>query len=230
MLLCIIIVEPDMPVGVQLLCMMLGYALGALPTVHILARWTGQDKIRETGLDQMPHKATLQRFWEQREILPVQGVIALLDAIKGFVAVNAGTILGGALTGGESFLAPALTGVFAVLGHNYNLLFRRAKRYGRGLAIVAGVMLAVNVVPVVIFVLCWLTGYVVIRRSVYVAVTTGALATPVLMYNAPEHLSRAFMRVHCEAIGLFTFLVVVLALQVFVRYLEPMRLIFRHDD
>ena len=96
--------------------------------------------------------------------------------------------------------------------------------------VAAGVMLAINIVPAVIFALCWLTGYFVIRRNLYVGVMTGALATPVLMYTAPEPLVRSFMQVRCDAIAPFTFFVFILALQVFVRHLEPIRTMFDVDE
>lgn len=219
-----------MPIGAQLLCMIFGYVIGSFPTAHILARLMGRTQLEESTLDTTPHTATIQRIWEQQKLLQTQALVAFIDTAKGFFAVKIGIMLGTSVGGVDTFIAPALTGFFAVLGHNYNMIFRRAQSYGRGLSVVAGVMLAVNILPAVIFALCWLTGYFVIRRSVYVGVMTGALATPVLMYTAPEQLSRVFMQVRCDAIAPFTFFVFILALQVFVRHLEPIRTMFDQDE
>ncbi|MCU0424733.1 MAG: glycerol-3-phosphate acyltransferase [Candidatus Kapabacteria bacterium] len=219
-----------MPIGVQLLCMIFGYCIGAFPTAFVLARITGRESLEASTLDAEPQTATIQRIWAQQKLLQTQALVAFIDTAKGFFAVKIGMILGASIVGTETFIAPALTGFFAVLGHNYNMIFRRAQQYGRGLSVVAGVMLAVNIVPAVIFTLCWLTGYFVIRRSVYVGIMTGALATPVLMYTAPEQLARAFMQVRCDTIAPFTFFVFILALQVFVRHLEPIRTMFDQDE
>lgn len=219
-----------MPLGVQLLCMALGYLIGSFPTAHLFARAIGRTSLETSDMDATPHNATIQYLWERQKLLRTQLLVALVDAAKGFLAVKVGAILGVSLGGADTFIAPALTGFFAILGHNYNMVFRTVQHYGRGLSLVAGVMLAINIVPVVIFALCWLTGYFVIRRNLYVGIMTGALATPVLMYTAPEQLARSFMQVRCDAIAPFTFFVFILALQVFVRHLEPIRTMFDVDE
>ncbi len=219
-----------MPLGVQLLCMALGYLIGSFPTAYLFARAIGRTSLETSDIDAAPHNATIQYLWERQKLLRTQLLVALIDAAKGFLAVKVGAILGVSLSGVDTFIAPALTGFFAILGHNYNMVFRNVQHYGRGLSLVAGVMLAINIVPAVIFALCWLTGYFVIRRNLYVGVMTGALATPVLMYTAPEPLVRSFMQVRCDAIAPFTFFVFILALQVFVRHLEPIRTMFDVDE
>jgi glycerol-3-phosphate acyltransferase PlsY len=224
------IITLTMPLAVQLLCMALGYALGAFPTAHLLARAIGRTSLETSDLDTTPQNATIQHLWERQKLLRTQLLVAFIDAAKGFLAVKIGMILGASIGGTETFAAPALTGFFAVLGHNYNMIFRHAQQYGRGLSVVAGVMAAINLVPIVIFAACWLTGYLVIRRNLYVGVMTGAIATPVLMYTAPEQLARSFMQVRCDTIAPFTFFVFILALQVFVRHLEPIRTMFDIDE
>jgi glycerol-3-phosphate acyltransferase PlsY len=219
-----------MPLGVQLLCMALGYVIGSFPTAHLFARAIGRTSLETSDVDATPENATINYLWERQKLLRTQLLVALIDAAKGFLAVKVGAILGVSIGGADTFIAPALTGFFAVLGHNYNMIFRNVQHYGRGLSLVAGVMLAVNPLPVILFALCWLTGYFVIRRNLYVGVMAGAIATPVLMYNAPDQLVWTFMQVRCETIPPFTFFVFILALQVFVRHLEPIRTMFDIDE
>ena len=210
--------------------MILGYAIGTFPTAYLFARAIGRTSLGTSNLDAEPNNATISHLWERQKLLRTQALVALIDAAKGFLAVKVGAVLGVSMGGADSFIAPALTGFFAVLGHNYNMIFRFQQQYGRGLSIVAGVMLAINPLPVVVFALCWLTGYFVIRRNLYVGVMAGAIATPILMYNAPEQLARMFMQVRCDTIAPFTFLVFILSLQVFVRHLEPIRTMFDIDE
>jgi glycerol-3-phosphate acyltransferase PlsY len=151
------------------------------------------------------------------------GVItALVDIIKGFAAVRLGVMMNS-----ETFIAPALCGFFAILGHNYNIL--QQMRGGRGLAPAVGVMLGLNPVPLVVFVVCWLTGYGVIRRNIYVGTMAGAIATPILLFNAPDALLTTFMQVPCEKNAMLLTIVFVICVQILVRHLEPIRALFAED-
>jgi hypothetical protein len=82
-----------------------------------------------------------------------------------------------------------------------------------------------------VFLICWLTGYFVIRRNIFVGVVSGAIATPILVYNAPDDFARVFAWIApIESTAPFTFFVFILCMQIFVRHLEPMRALFAGDD
>jgi glycerol-3-phosphate acyltransferase PlsY len=210
-----------MNLGAQLLCMIFGYAIGAFPTALLFARMHGLSSLE----DQSPPitDQPISSLWRTTNRAWVDIVINSIDVAKGFLAVHVGM----AISGG-TFLAPALAGFFAILGHNYNLFVKA--RYGRGLPAMAGVAAAMNPLPIAVFFVCWLTGYFVIRRNYYVGLLTATFATPILMYTAPELLVKTFMRVPLEKVSQFTIFVVLLAVQVFVRHIEPMREVFNSED
>lgn len=206
----------------QFLCIVLGYAIGAFPTAFLFARGLRNHGILEEAAPVLQDQ-TVSALWQSQSREWTKLLIGAIDVAKGFLAVQVGLILVGG-----TFIAPALTGFFAVLGHNYNL-FAKA-RYGRGLPVAAGVMAAINPVPLAIFFVCWLTGFFVIRRNYYVGLLTAIFATPVLIYTAPELLVKTFMRVPLEKVSLFTLFVVMIAVQVFMRHIEPFRAVFNADD
>jgi acyl-phosphate glycerol 3-phosphate acyltransferase len=204
----------------QVLCIILGYAIGAFPTAMLLARTRGVAAFPEQPA--VTSDQPISALWSRTRQDWTTIVTAAIDIAKGFLAVHVGM----ALAGG-TFLAPALTGFFAILGHNYNFFVKA--RYGRGIPVMAGVVAAINPVPLAIFFVCWLTGFFVIRRNYYVGLMTAIFATPILVYTAPELLVRTFMRVPLETISQFTVFVVLLAAQVLVRHIEPLREVFNTE-
>lgn len=206
---------------IQLLCIVLGYAIGTFPTALVFARLHGLSSWEDQPVSTEDQPITA--LWRRTQHQWAHILIGAVDVAKGFLAVQAGMAFGGG-----TFIAPALAGFFAILGHNYNLFVKA--RYGRGLPIVAGVMAAINPVPLAVFMLCWLTGFFVIRKNYYIGLMTAIFATPILLYTAPELLVKTFMRVPLEKVSLFTIFVALLAVQVFVRHIEPMREVFNSGD
>lgn len=231
-----------MILGLQLLCMILGYCVGALPTASLLMKIFGVKELERSGFDENPFVATLEVVRARPSLLRTQILLSALDALKGALAVCVGRALFVAAGGveqtsalqqasGAAFILPALAGFFCVLGHNYNMIFRHAASYGRGLGVAAGVMTLLNPAPTIVFLICWLTGYFVIRRNIFVGVVSGAIATPILVYNAPDDFARVFAWIApIESTAPFTFFVFILCMQIFVRHLEPMRALFAGDD
>jgi glycerol-3-phosphate acyltransferase PlsY len=212
-----------MNIGFQIACIVIGYAIGAFPTAMLFARSIGKTSLAE----ELPptHDLPITDLWKRTNLEWTRILVAIVDVAKGFLAVQVGVIIGANAVSGGMFIAPALAGFFAILGHNYNVFVKA--RFGRGLPIVGGVMAAINPVPVAIFLVCWLTGYFVIRRNYYIGLMTATFATPALLYTAPELLIRTFMRVPLEkSVTPFTLFVALMAVQVFVRHIEPMREVF----
>jgi acyl phosphate:glycerol-3-phosphate acyltransferase len=207
-----------MNLGIQLLCMALGYAIGSFPTAMLVLR--GKEESLRANTD-----GTITSLWRGTNLQAAYIIIIALDVAKGILAVKVGM-----LVQGDTFIAPALAGFFATLGHNYNFIFRNKAEFGRGLPVVLGVMGAVNPVPVLVFVVCALTGYLVVRRNIYMGIFTGCLATPILMYNAPDQIGKTFMLVPCENVSSFKVFVFLLCLQIAVRHFEQFRLLFNDDE
>jgi acyl phosphate:glycerol-3-phosphate acyltransferase len=196
----------------QLACILLGYAFGIIPVARIITRSVAGKDVLEEGSQNagaMNAYRVSQKPW-------VGVLVALLDIGKGFAAVKAAWLLGGA-----DFTLFALAGFFCVFGHCYNVL--QQGRGGRGLAPAAGVALAINPVVLVIFCAMWLTGYLIIRRNVHVGTMVAAIGTFILIFNTPELLLKTFMQVPCAQISQLTLFVTLLCVMIMVRHVEPIR-------
>lgn len=203
-------------VPLQVVCIFAGYVLGSIPIARIITRFvSGKDILAEGS-----RNAGAMNSYRVTDKLWVGVFVALLDGVKGFLAVQLGVIIAD-----YTFLAPALCGFFAIMGHNYSIF--QSGRGGRGLATAAGVFFAINPVPVVIFVVMWLTGYFVIRRNIHVASMAGIIGLAILYYNVPAPLVETFMRVRYEKLSTMTVFVYLVCVMLFVRHLEPIRAILR---
>ncbi len=214
-----------MNILLQILCLLTGYLIGAFPTARLLTSFTSQKNVLTEGSGNAG-AMNAYRVSGQKWV----GVLtAVIDIAKGFLAVRAGVAIGAAL-GTTTFMAPMLCGIFVVLGHNYSIF--QKMRGGRGLAPAAGVMLAANPLPAALFVLMWLTGYFVIRRDVHAASMVAICGVAILMYNVPEPLVQMLMQIPIinEKQSIFTVLVYLILLQLFVRHLEPIRALLGNDD
>jgi glycerol-3-phosphate acyltransferase PlsY len=192
--------------------MAFGYLLGTLPTARLITRWVSAKDVLEAGSGNagaMNSYRVSGKKW-------VGIVVALVDIAKGFVAVKLAVWF---LS--NTFVAAATTGFFCALGHCYNVF--QQGRGGRGLAPAAGVAIAINPVSFVVFCVTWLTGYGVIRRNIHVGTMTAALATPILLFNAPELLIKTFMQVPYETFTQHGMFVLLLCSLIVVRHLEPIR-------
>ncbi|MFQ6058995.1 MAG: glycerol-3-phosphate acyltransferase [Anaerolineae bacterium] len=110
------------------LALMSAYLLGSIPSAYLVARWVAGVDIRTVGDGNVGGK----NVWEQ--VGPIPGVaVALMDVGKGTAAV----MLAQRLALSEP--AILLTGVVAVLGHDFMLFLRF--RGGQGMATMVGVFL-----------------------------------------------------------------------------------------
>jgi glycerol-3-phosphate acyltransferase PlsY len=197
----------------------IGYLLGCLPHAYWLVRWTTGLDIRQCGTGNVGAANAYEvtgRLW-------VGVLVALLDMFKGYAAVQ----LAGLLFAGD-FRMLATAAVMVVVGHNYNIFLRWAG--GRGLAPAAGTLLAISWLPLLLWLLLWLTGYAAIRRNVHVGNVTGTIATPILIATAPEPLVRLLLQVPCPSMTHHTLFVLLLAVPIFLRHLQPIRDLFRQDS
>lgn len=207
----------------QLACIALGYLIGSIPTARLITRFVvGKDVLVEGSgnAGAMNSYRVSGKRW-------VGALVAAVDIAKGFCAVQAGMLVASSAHV-QTFVLPAVAGFFCVFGHCYNLW--QSGRGGRGLAPAAGVVLAINPVNLVVFCVMWLTGYVVIRRNIYVGTMAGAIGTPILMFNAPDTLLQAFMRVPCEKLSLHTVFIFLLCSVIVVRHAEPIRQLLNADE
>ena len=144
--------------------------------------------------------------------------VALLDFAKGW-----GVCYGiHAMGADEHTMAYGAVGV--VLGHCFNVFFRL--RGGRGLATAAGVGMAVNPLPLVLWLLMYGTGYFVIRKDIHVGSVAGTLGLLILTYTVPPALLSMTMLVKPFDPLLLKGVVYMMCIIIFLRHIEPMRQMF----
>lgn len=196
-----------------------GYLLGCLPNAYWLVRWrTGRD-IRYCGTGSVG----AANAYEATGKLWIGITVALLDMLKGYVAVQLAQAMPG-----TSFPTMAAAATMAVVGHTYNAFLGWAG--GRGLAPAAGILLAVSWLPLLLWCLLWLTGYGAIRRNVHVGNMTATIGTPILIATAPEPLVRLLLQQAVPTMTQHTLFVLTLAIPIFLRHLQPIRELFRTDS
>lgn len=176
------------------LCPLLAFLLGSIPFGLIIAKAKGIN-IREHGSGNIGATNVLRVVGKKYGI-----ICLLLDALKGFIpvviAINLIRITGHhpqlafdfaipwslELPTGKAFtgqLFHILTGLAAVLGHNYSPWV--AFRGGKGIATSAGVFLALMPAGVALLAIIWLLVFL-ISRYVSVASMVAAAALPLVSY------------------------------------------------
>ena len=151
----------------ELLIPMLGYFLGAIPFGYILVKATTGGDIREAGSGNI---GATNVFRKSRT---VGAVTFLLDAGKGYFAVEAAGWLGGDIRW------QAAAAVAAILGHVFTVFLRF--KGGKGVATALGVLLALNLWLGLACLATWLLVALVFRLS-SLAALLAALATPVYAF------------------------------------------------
>lgn len=195
-----------------LLPMVLGYIFGAIPFGFLLLKKMAQKDIRNEGSGNVGAMNAYEVSGRRR----IGILVGVLDVLKGAAAVCIAVVVWGG-----DFVPVGVTAFFVVIGHNYNVFLRF--RGGRGLAPAAGVMAAINPLPVFLFGLMWLTGYYIIRRNVHVANVTGVIGAAMLMFNVPELLLENMSVVHSETPLQIRLLALMICVQILVRHIGPIR-------
>lgn len=197
------------------LCAIIAYFLGCIPNSWLVVRLAAGKDIRAEGTGNMGAMNSYDvsgKKW-------VGIVVTILDALKGFAAVKIALLLG------ADFFGVAMAGVFVVFGHCFNIFFKF--HGGRGLASGVGVSLALNPLPMILWLLMYLTGYIIIRRDVHVGSISGILGLALLLYTTPAMLLEKTMLVPNVNLFQFKAMVWLICLIFFIRHIEPMRELFR---
>jgi len=153
-------------IGLPLLCLLLGYALGAIPFGLLLTRAAGLGDVREIGSGSIGATNVLRTG---RKGLAASTV--LLDAGKGAAAVlSAGWLWP------DQPQFPAIAAIGALLGHLYPVWLRF--KGGKGVATLIGIVAALSWQCALIFAAIWLTVLALSRYS-SLSGMTAAVAAPV---------------------------------------------------
>jgi len=130
---------------IYLISIIVSYLFGAIPFSYFIVKiFTGKDlRIEGSG-----NLGTLNSYEVSRKKW-IGVFVLILDLFKGLLAIYAID----RFSNSNSF-AIFLSGIFIVIGHNWNIFLKF--RGGRGLAPSAGISIALNFIPVIIWLLIWL--------------------------------------------------------------------------
>lgn len=202
----------------DILATVCGYVLGSIPTAWLVVRATAGKDLRYEGSTNIgarnAYEVTGKRW--------VGVLITLGDVGKAIAAVSIARSLC------SDFLGVASSAVSVVVGHNWSIFLRG--RGGRGLAPAAGIALAINLLPLLLWLLMFATGYYAIRRHVHVGNVAGTLGTAILIVNTPGALLHATALSEPFHVVEFKIAMVIICLAILVRHLEPIRLLLQQWD
>lgn len=121
------------------------YLIGAIPFSYLIVKYISKKDLRAEGSGNL---GTLNSYEVTNNKWIAVSVLGL-DIIKGAMA-----ILLAYKIYNTNPIAVLLSGIFVVVGHNWNVLLKF--RGGRGLATAAGVSFITNFVPLLIWLISWL--------------------------------------------------------------------------
>jgi acyl phosphate:glycerol-3-phosphate acyltransferase len=153
-------------VGLPVLCLLLGYALGGVPFGLLLTRAAGLGDVRDIGSGNIGATNVLRTGRKG-----LAAATLLLDAGKGAAAV----LLAGLLWPDQPQF-PGIAAIGALLGHLYPAWLRF--RGGKGVATFMGIVAALSWLCVLIVAAIWLTTFALTRYS-SLAGMIAAIAAPV---------------------------------------------------
>jgi acyl phosphate:glycerol-3-phosphate acyltransferase len=152
--------------GLPLLCLLLGYALGAIPFGLLLTRAAGLGDVRDIGSGNIGATNVLRTGRKG-----LAAATLLLDAAKGAAAV-----LLAAWIWPDQPQFPGMAAIGAFLGHLYPVWLRF--KGGKGVAILVGIVAALNWPCGLAVAAIWLIAFALTRYS-SVAGMVAAVAAPV---------------------------------------------------
>lgn len=193
----------------------IGYLLGSIAFSKIIVKYT-------TGLDltvEGSKNAGAMNSFETTGKKWIGIIVFILDAFKGYIACMIVYYMFPHSKDMMTLLSYA--GVFAVIGHNFNLWLRM--KGGRGLATAVGVLLFVNPLAIVLWGILWLISYYGVRKNVHVANALATLSVPLMVYTTPSKLVEITTIVAYDDATRYLQLVAMLAFVIFLKHIDPLQ-------
>lgn len=193
----------------------IGYLLGSIAFSKIVVKQaTGLDLSvegsRNTGA--MNSYETTGKKW-------IGILVFFLDFLKGYAACMIVYMLYPESNDMMTLLSYA--GVFAVIGHNFNLWLRM--KGGRGLATAVGVLMFINPIAVFQWGIVWIISYYGVRKNIHVANALATIGAPIMVLISPDKLIEITTLVAFEDATRYFQLVTMLAIVIALKHIEPIK-------
>ena len=150
-----------------------GYLLGSIPTAYILVHWKHRSDIRVQGSGNVGALNT----WESTGSTSLASGVLIIDLLKGLCAVF---ITNQWIDG--SYWILGLSGMSAVLGHNYSVWIGFGG--GRGLATAAGALLPLSWSLLALWGVLWLASKKLFR-DIHLANSIALILAPIIVWIWP---------------------------------------------
>lgn len=208
------------------------YMVGTLsPSRYLLQRrglmhdTTSTEQISDVVGGDIPHEKDKVMdcitVFERTSSLSLALVVGIIDCVKGLLVI----LLVMQLT---SSIQTQLFSVWAVVfGHCFNIVSRQVG--ARGLTTALGAMMVVHPLPIILWIMMYITGYGVIRRLHAVGAMSAIIGTPILLYAAPDKLFDIIPHIANITPGQVKGIVFAISLLCFIRFLKPIQEIFRTE-
>lgn len=188
------------------------YVIGSFPTAWVVRRMMAGTDIRKEGTGNVGAR----NLYDVSQSKAAGIGVMLFDMLKG-----AAVIMAVQHFHGETFAATGWAAVGVVLGHNYSIFL--GFDGGRGLATATGALTAMNPLPLVFWILGYLTGNYAIRKQVHIASMSGILATAILAWSTTNSVLTTTMFVSCEDVTEFRIAVTGVCFVLFLRHVGAVR-------
>ena len=175
--------------ALTVLCIIIGYFLGTIPTGYLVAKLRGVD-IQKVGSGNIGATNVLRALGTLPAI-----VVVILDPLKGAVAALIPILIG------ASSWTIVLAGLAAVLGNNFNVLLRL--RGGKGIATSIGVYLVIDPFTAL---LCLVLGVatILVSRMVSLGSLVGMFSLPLFVLAGGNFLMpHLFLALALTALAVF---------------------------
>jgi glycerol-3-phosphate acyltransferase PlsY len=192
-----------------LICVIIGYALGSIPTAYLVVRKTKGIDITNTGTGNV---GAMNSF-EITDSKIIGLLVLLIDALKGLLSVYIPVLF---LPG--EFAYPAISLIFAVFSHCFNpwLNFKG----GRGLATsLGGTLLLFPVLPV-IWSAIWFFIYL-IKKDILIA-NIGAIILSLLIILSSNDIIYYYSFPRVDSTSSLMLFTIALLIIIFIRHIEPL--------
>ncbi len=150
------------------------YLLGSVPNAYLFTSWIKGIDVREIGSGNVGATNTARALGFKYGV-----IVALLDILKGLLAVLLARYLVLNISGINYEFLPYLAGLVAILGHDFSIFLKFSG--GKGVATSIGVVLGISPLIFLILVTLWIL-LVFITKYVSLASIISSMFLPVFSY------------------------------------------------